>query len=117
MRFAKASSGLDVTELAKLFAPDAIAYTDGGGRVRAALNPIFGAEKIARFVIGLARKYSARAAPRWKITEINGNPAMVVGFEGEPPSVVSPECDGQRVTALYVLRNPEKLFRIGRAFE
>ena len=85
--------------------------------MRAAFNPIFGAEKIARFVIGLALKYSALPPPRWKLTEINGNPAMLVAFENEPPSVISLECDGERVTALYVLRNPEKLFRIGRALE
>lgn len=117
MRFAKASAGLDMTELAKIFAPDAIAYTDGGGRVRAALNPIFGAEKIARFIVGLASKYSALAPPRRKLTEINSNPALVVVFEGEPPSVITLECEGERVTALYVLRNPEKLLRIRRALE
>jgi RNA polymerase sigma-70 factor, ECF subfamily len=117
MRFAWASAGLDATELAKIFAPDAIAYTDGGRCVRAALNPIFGGEKIARFVISLARKYSSLPPPRWKLTEINGNPAMVVGFEGEPPSVISLESDGERVTALYVLRNPGKLYRIKGAFE
>ena len=119
VQFAKASAGLDTTELANIFAPDAIAYTDGGGRVRAALTPIFGAEKIARFIVGLASKYSASAPPRWKLTtsEINGNPAMIVGLEGKPPSVITLECDGERVTALYVLRNPDKLSRISRVFE
>jgi RNA polymerase sigma-70 factor (ECF subfamily) len=116
-RFAAASAGLNAVELAKLFAPDAIAYTDGGGHARAALNPIFGPEKIARFVVGLARKFAAAAAPQWRLTEINGAPAIALRFPDEPPSLVSLECDGERVTALYVLRNPEKLRRLTRAFE
>ena len=117
MRFATASAGLDAAGLVKLFAPEAIAYTDGGGRVRAALNPIFGPEKIARFTIGLARKYAALAPPQWKLADINGQPAIVLRFEGESPTLISLDCDGERVTALYLLRNPQKLDRVTRAFE
>jgi len=115
LRFATASAGMDAAELAKLFAPDAIAYTDGGGRVRAALNPIRGADKIARFVIGLARKFSALGPPKWRLSEINQRAAIVLAYEGEPASVLTLDGEGGLVTALYVLRNPDKVSRVVRA--
>ena len=115
MRFAKASAAANIEELAALFAPEAIAYTDGGGRAAAALNPIHGAEKVSRFVAGLARKLAARAAPEWTMAEINGRAAMVGAVDGEALTVVTLESDGEFITALYVLRNPEKLDRLSHA--
>src|SRR5689334_6605346 len=56
LRFAQANTATDPHELTALLAPDAIAYSDGGGRVAAALKPIYGADKIGRFVTGLRRK-------------------------------------------------------------
>ena len=113
MRFAQASAGQDAAALAQLFAPDAIAYTDGGGRVRAALRPIQGGDKVARFVLGLARKYATLAAPKWRVVEAGGQPALLVGFPAEPPSLISLESDGATASALYMLRNPEKFARFG----
>ena len=54
--FGEAVASGDVSRLAGLLRADAIAITDGGGRKTAALNPIMGADKIARFFIGLATK-------------------------------------------------------------
>src|SRR3984957_4673752 len=50
--FCEAAASGDVTALAELLREDAIALTDGGGRKTAALNPILGADKVARFFIG-----------------------------------------------------------------
>lgn len=114
MRFAKASAAADAGELAALFAPDAIAYTDGGGRAAAALNPIYGADKVLRFVLGLSRKLSSGARLDWTATEINGRAAIVGGADGDALSVITLETDGERITAIYVLRNPDKLGRLSR---
>src|SRR5438445_8705 len=54
--FSEAVASGNVSRLAELLREDAVAITDGGGRKTAALNPIIGAEKIARFFIGLAGK-------------------------------------------------------------
>jgi RNA polymerase sigma-70 factor (ECF subfamily) len=52
--------------LAQLLADDAVLYTDGGGKRNAALNPIYGRDKILRFVGGLAGKgwHPIRRSPR-----------------------------------------------------
>src|SRR5699024_353736 len=39
----------EIETLIRLLEDDAIMWTDGGGNVRAALNPIYGAERIVRF--------------------------------------------------------------------
>lgn len=112
MRFAKASASSDPHEMAALLAPDAIAYTDGGGRVAAALNPIYGADKIARFIHGLGRKFYAGALLETAMTEINGQPALVIRDGPEMLGVIAIETDGEQITTLYGLRNPDKLQRL-----
>ncbi|HEY5337178.1 MAG TPA: RNA polymerase sigma factor SigJ [Rhizomicrobium sp.] len=112
MRFAKASADGDTNALASLLIPDAIAYTDGGGRVAAALNPIYGADKVARFIIGLGKKFYAAAMLETSMIEINGQPALVLRDGHEMLGVIAIETDGMRITALYGLRNPDKLKRL-----
>lgn len=52
---AAALSG-DVEQIRDLLAADAVMYTDGGGVVTAARKPIYGADKIARFMVGVQRQ-------------------------------------------------------------
>lgn len=112
MRFAKASSSTDPQELMALLAPDAIAYTDGGGRAAAALNPIYGPDKVARFIIGLGRKFYANTVLKSSMTEISGQPALVIRDGEEVLGVIAIETDGNKITTLYGLRNPDKLRRL-----
>lgn len=111
-RFAKASGSSDPQEMMALLAPDAIAYTDGGGRVSAALNPIYGPDKIARFIHGLGRKFYANATLSMDMTELNGQPAIVVREGTEMLGLMAIETDGEKITTLYGLRNPDKLQRV-----
>jgi RNA polymerase sigma-70 factor (ECF subfamily) len=102
--------------LAALLAADAIAWSDGGGVKRSALNPIIGADKIARFFTGLAAKAARRGPmPSFQIKDINGAPAFLV-FAGEDlDQTLSIETDGAQITAVYLVRNPEKLRRLKAA--
>ena len=73
--FASAMTTGDVNAFASLLAEDAVLYTDGGGKRSAALNPIFGRERIVRFFQGAARKgwIPSDARP----ARINGLPGFV----------------------------------------
>jgi RNA polymerase sigma-70 factor (ECF subfamily) len=113
MRFAQASVAKDEKELLALLAPTAIAYTDGGGRVAAALNPIYGADKIARFMVGLARKFYTNATFDMRIIEMNGRPGLMLRADDQLFGAFTIETDGEHITAVYALRNPDKLTRIG----
>jgi RNA polymerase sigma-70 factor, ECF subfamily len=116
-RFAEASTTRDEQALARLFAPDVVFYSDGGGRIPAALNPIFGADKVVRLIIGLVGKsLEEGSAPDWSHAEINGRPGLVLRNHGQFDSTLDIETDGARITSLYLVRNPEKLARVERAF-
>ncbi|MET7464511.1 hypothetical protein [Nonomuraea sp. NPDC005501] len=72
-RFLSAAQNGDVTELAELPAEDAIAYNDGGGKVRAALRPVTGRANVLAFVAGLMSRYPLEEA---RLVEANGEPAI-----------------------------------------
>jgi RNA polymerase sigma-70 factor (ECF subfamily) len=112
MRFTQAIASRDRAQLAALLAPDAIAYTDGGGRVAAALLPIYGADKITRFVLGLARKFHSRLELTAVPMTINGRPGIAMTSSKGIYMVIALETDGARITAIYGIRNPDKLARV-----
>ncbi len=109
--FGEALRSGDVTRLAALLREDAIAITDGGGRKTAALNPVMGADKVARFFIGLAAKsagHDLRVEPRI----INGMVGALVYLDGELDNTLTLAVDGERIAAIYLVRNPDKLQRV-----
>ena len=109
--FSEAVASGDVSRLAGLLRADAIALTDGGGRKSAALNPIMGADKIARFFIGLANKNAGRDI-RIQPTMINGALGALLYIDGELDHSLSVAIDGDRIAAIYIVRNPDKLRHI-----
>jgi RNA polymerase sigma-70 factor (ECF subfamily) len=108
--FSEAVASGDVTRLAGLLRADAIAMTDGGGRKTAALNPIMGADKVARFFIALAAKSAGRDI-RIKPTMINGTVGALLYMDSEVDHTLSMAIDGDRIVAIYIVRNPDKLRR------
>ncbi len=106
--FSDAVASGDVSRLAGLLREDAIAMTDGGGRKSAALNPIRGADKVARFFIGVAGKNSGRDI-RIEPTTINGTVGALLYMDGEIDHSLSLMIDGDRIAAIYIVRNPDKL--------
>jgi RNA polymerase sigma-70 factor (ECF subfamily) len=97
----------DVGAVARMLADDATLYTDGGGKRRAALNPIYGKDKIIRFLIGVARKGMPvpRAIER---AQINGLPGFLLRYE-DGVETVALEIAGDHIVAIYQVRNPDKL--------
>jgi RNA polymerase sigma-70 factor (ECF subfamily) len=82
--------------------------TDGGGRKTAALNPIMGADRVARFFIGLAAKNAGRDI-RIQPTMINGTVGALLYMDGEVDHTLSMAIDGDQIAAIYIVRNPDKL--------
>jgi RNA polymerase sigma-70 factor (ECF subfamily) len=106
--FGEAVVSGDVSRLAGMLRDDAVALTDGGGRKTAALNPIKGADKIARFFVSLAAKNADRNV-RIEPTVINGILGALIYIDGEVDHSVSMAIDGERIAAIYIVRNPDKL--------
>ncbi|MFK4594158.1 RNA polymerase sigma-70 factor [Streptomyces pristinaespiralis] len=105
--FRRALETGDPQDLLDVLAPDIVLMSDGGGIKQAALRPIIGAEKVARFMMGgLGKnKLPISVAP----TVVNGSPALLVHLDGEIDGVMAISVEDARVTGLYYVRNPEKL--------
>ena len=106
--FGEAVASGNVARLAELLRADAVALTDGGGRKMAARNPIVGAEKIARFFIGLAAKNAGHDI-RIEPAMINGAFGALLYLDGELDHTMSMAISGEKIAAIYIVRNPDKL--------
>jgi RNA polymerase sigma-70 factor, ECF subfamily len=106
--FCEAAASGDISTLAGLLREDAIAITDGGGRKAAALNPIKGADRIIRFVIGVTGKNVGRDI-RVVPMLINGRAGALVYMDGQIDHTLSMAIDGDKIVAIYLVRNPDKL--------
>ena len=107
--FAVAAQKGDVAALTQLLADDAVLYSDGGGKRAAALNPIYGADKILRFLGGIMRKNAALSSMQGRPATVNGLAGFVLREEDGVIDTLAFEHDGSRIVAIYVVRNPEKL--------
>jgi len=107
--FASASTG-DVGPLLELLAPDVVLRTDGGGKKKAALNPIHGADKVARF---LAAVTPQDAQVDVTLGTVNGAAALFLYLDGELDAVGTLVVVDGLVSEIYLVRNPEKLTGVG----
>jgi RNA polymerase sigma-70 factor (ECF subfamily) len=97
----------DVQGLVALLADEAILYSDGGGKVKAAIRPVVGAEKIARFVFGVLRK--APPTTQIEVNTINGRIGLVTSIGGRREQVMTFDIRDNRIQSILVVRNPDKL--------
>ncbi len=107
MTFLWACQQGDVQMLQQQLAADAVLYSDGGGKVKAALRPIYGASKTIRLMLALARKQPEGL--EWQIQTLNGRMAVVASLAGKIQSVLSLCVSERGIEEVYLLLNPEKL--------
>jgi len=105
--FGRAVEQGDIGALLSTLDANAVAYTDSGGKVRAAINPVKGADRVARFVAGIAAKGGAGVT--YEFTEINRQPGMLAFRDGELFSTVTFDIADGRIHAIYITSNPDKL--------
>lgn len=111
--FAAAATGR-VEPLLELLAPDVVLHTDGGGKKKAALNPIRGALKVARF---LAAVVPQAAGAQVELATVNGATALLVHVDGELDTVGTVTTVDGKIQEVYLVRNPDKLGDVTTARE
>lgn len=105
----------DVAGLMHMLAADATLLSDGGGKKTAAINPLIGPDRVARFLIGVARKNAANLreiVPTW----INGLPGWALFSAEGLDQTIAIEIEGGAVRGIYITRNPDKLSAARAAF-
>jgi RNA polymerase sigma-70 factor (ECF subfamily) len=116
-RFARAFQSGDASQLTQLLAAEVSFVADGGGKAVAARKPIAGRDRVLQFLIGIKRSaratgVAARAA--MQVTEVNSEPALVLQIDNQLDGVFVLTIDAGEITAIRVVRNPEKLAYLNR---
>lgn len=100
----------DLSDLVDLLAQNAVLFTDGGGVKSAALNPIYGRDKIHRFFVGILSKNPRPKPEDLHLAHINAAPGIVVTEEDGSKQVWSFDCSQEgEIQTIYIVRNPDKL--------
>ena len=89
-----------------LLAANAEYMADGGGKVIAALKILRGPERIGWLYHCIARRF---AGVHYRLIRVNGELGAAAIMEGQVFSVMAFEVDGERVSRIYNVRNPDKL--------
>ncbi|GIJ63382.1 RNA polymerase sigma-70 factor [Virgisporangium aurantiacum] len=112
-RFFAAASGGDINTLMQLLAPDVTLWTDGGGKVRQAMRPVVGAEKVATWMAGVSKRpYEGVEPSAWvfEVVELNGSFGIVISGAGRVIGTLSVDLDDHgRIAGILNVANPDKL--------
>ncbi|HYQ79306.1 MAG TPA: RNA polymerase sigma factor SigJ [Solirubrobacterales bacterium] len=107
--FMVASLSGDVDGLRDLLAADAVMYSDGGGVVTAARKPVYGADKVARFMVGVQRKSAWPSDPVFTRVLVNGDPGIRMDSSSEGfLGIVAIQVAEGAIEAVRIFSNPER---------
>jgi RNA polymerase sigma-70 factor (TIGR02957 family) len=125
-RFLEATTSGDLEALMALLAPGVTLVADGGGRVLAPRRPIYGAAKVARFLLAvsteerIARFMEATTTGplpelmRTRVTLVNGGPGVLVTYDGTPVTALALDVADGVVQTIHLVANPDKLLGVRR---
>ncbi|MFF8405353.1 RNA polymerase sigma-70 factor [Streptomyces sp. NPDC015684] len=105
-RFLAAAGGGDLEGLLSLLAADVRLVGDSGGKAKAPLRTLHTADKVGRFLIAVS---GTVPDPAVRFLEVNGGPAVLILSGGKPDSLIQVDVADDRVSAVYIVRNPDKL--------
>lgn len=106
-QFLQALAAGNIPKVLSLLAEDAILYSDGGGKVKAAVRPLEGADRISRFFAGLLTKLPEGFSVQ--LANVNGQPGIVTFEQGRPLTVLSFRIEAGHIASVYIVANPDKL--------
>lgn len=108
--FARAAQQGDLAGMRALLAEDVELVSDGGGKVRSFAFVMRGAQRLAQLYYALFRRLGA--AVHYRMVRVNGQPGLARYVDGQLESVQAFEFEGERIRAIHVQRNPDKLARV-----
>lgn len=97
----------DMNRLEAMLNDDIVSISDGGGKARAAINPVYGKKSVAALLQGLYVKFYEEAVIRHVI--INQQPALCYYLEGQLAKCVIFTVKDDQIIGAYIIRNPDKL--------
>ncbi|WP_284987536.1 sigma-70 family RNA polymerase sigma factor [Arthrobacter sp. fls2-241-R2A-172] len=108
----------EINTVVSMLHRDAVLWADGGGKVKSAMNPLFGASRIARFfagILGKAVDFDPVEPIRAWVVEINGGAALVLRHNGRSDVMELDAAPDGSIRGLRQVSNPDKLTRVSRS--
>ena len=109
-QFVQACTHGDLSGLMSLLTEDVVNYSDGGGKRYAAVKPIYGPDKVARFFLGLVTRTPTDFSVQ--LDHANGLPALRIYVDDKLYSFMIFGVVNGRIHRLYNVINPDKLRHI-----
>ena len=103
----------DRAGLLAILAPDVTLVSDGGGVVSAARRPIVGADKVSRFLAGIAPEVARNDLV---LARVNGDVGILATRDDAAVSVLHLDIEDGLIRTIYVVSNPEKLTHVNSAY-
>lgn len=107
-RFLVACATGDLSGLLSMLSDDVVVWTDGGGKVRAAMRPVVGPFRSSRFLLHVAKK--VHGVPQ--ATVLNGQPATVFVDDGVVVAALVLDILDGSIVGVRTVTNPDKLERL-----
>jgi RNA polymerase sigma-70 factor (ECF subfamily) len=112
LTFGRAVQEGDINALMEVLSEDVTLWADGGGKAKgAATRPIVGALAVAKFAISATQRFLPEGA-RAEVTAVNGELAIVARVDDRTFFVLTVETHSQRISAVRIVANPDKLTRV-----
>lgn len=109
-RFMKAAHGGQRHEIHALLDDDVESVGDGGGKASAVASGMRGRDRVTNLYWAHFRRLGSRL--QYRIAIVNGEPGLLRYVDGVLESAMAVRTDGERILAIYAIRNPDKLARI-----
>ncbi|HEV7437490.1 MAG TPA: sigma-70 family RNA polymerase sigma factor [Pseudorhizobium sp.] len=107
--FLAASRSGDMTALSAMLSADVSLHSDGGGKRPAALRLLFGIDDVMKLQRSLVRFFEKGGWEVVRIAMVNGLPGFITREADGELQTTALDIEDDKVTAIYVMRNPDKL--------
>lgn len=108
--FLAACGSGQLTDLVAMLDPSVTLVTDGGGRASMARRPVQGADRVARFMLGIIEKMAREGrVVEPSIEPVDGRAAIVLRESGAAPFVIMLNVVDGVVRDVWIQANPDKL--------
>ncbi|MBQ5961809.1 RNA polymerase sigma-70 factor [Massilia sp. ZL223] len=112
-RFIEAARQGNRADMRALMSDEVQLVADGGGKAKSFMHVLKGAGRVAGVFWTLELKYPMQVS--YKTALVNGEPGLLRYVQGKLESVQSFIVDKERIVAVFIMRNPEKLASVPQA--